>query len=99
LFPHAKSGCLSLAGNCKCQFAKSGSRAARIVIGDGRSDFCLAGTADLVLAKGSLSAHCLSHRLPHITFNEFAEVSELLANWVAKRRNGPVTPAAHRGEQ
>jgi 2,3-diketo-5-methylthio-1-phosphopentane phosphatase len=98
-FPHAKSGCLSLAGTCKCQFAASERRAARIVIGDGRSDFCLAGSADLVLTKGVLGAHCLSHGLPHIMFNEFAEASKVLANWVAKRRNGLTTPAAQRGEQ
>jgi 2-hydroxy-3-keto-5-methylthiopentenyl-1-phosphate phosphatase len=97
-FPHAQSGCLSLAGNCKCQFAEAERRAARIVIGDGRSDFCLARSADLVLAKGPLAAHCLRRGLPHIGFNDFAEVNELLAHWLAGRREEPVTSAAYLGE-
>lgn len=82
-FPYARSGCRSLAGNCKCRLAESERRAARVVIADGRSDFCLAGAADLVIAKNPLAAYCLCHGLPHIAFNDFAEVSELLAKWGA----------------
>jgi 2,3-diketo-5-methylthio-1-phosphopentane phosphatase len=93
--PYAKSGCLSAAGNCKCRLAGTRGRTARILIGDGRSDFCFAGRVDLVLAKASLAAHCLSHGLSHITFNDFAELSELLA----KRRKKAVSPAAYLGEQ
>jgi 2-hydroxy-3-keto-5-methylthiopentenyl-1-phosphate phosphatase len=98
-FPHAASGCLSLAGNCKCQFAEAEKRAARIVVGDSRSDYCLAGRADLVLAKGSLAGHCLRNRLPHIAFSEFAEASDLLAAWLAARGREPVTAAAPLGDQ
>jgi 2-hydroxy-3-keto-5-methylthiopentenyl-1-phosphate phosphatase len=97
-FPHANSRCLFLAGNCKCQFAATERRMARIVIGDGRSDFCLASWADLVLAKGALAAHCLRRSLPHFAFNDFTEVNELLAHWLAGRRQGTIAPAAYLGE-
>ena len=36
-----------------------------IVVGDGRSDFCIAERAQLVLAKGQLAAHCRAKDLPH----------------------------------
>jgi len=81
-FPHARSDCRSLSGNCKCQFAEAATGMARIVVGDGRSDFCVAGRADLVLAKGALARHCQSSELPHFAFESFAEATALLSRWV-----------------
>jgi 2-hydroxy-3-keto-5-methylthiopentenyl-1-phosphate phosphatase len=98
-FPYARSGCRSLAGNCKCQLAESERRRARIVIGDGRSDFCISGWADLVLAKGALMAHCGQEGIPYIAFSEFAEASELIAGWLAAHGNEPATPATYMGER
>lgn len=84
-FPHAKSDCSTLAGNCKCSFAEGNPRALNILVGDGRSDFCLAGRADLVLAKDSLLKHCRSSGLSHIAFENFDEATELLAGWLEER--------------
>jgi 2,3-diketo-5-methylthio-1-phosphopentane phosphatase len=83
-FPHARSDCASLAGNCKCSFgARHG--ALTIVIGDGRSDFCLAERADLVLAKASLLELCRKAGLPHIPFETFDQATALLAGWLEER--------------
>lgn len=81
-FPHARSDCQPLSGNCKCHFASGDARELSIVVGDGRSDFCVAGRADLVLAKGSLVGHCISANLPHFVFADFSEAAELLASWL-----------------
>jgi 2,3-diketo-5-methylthio-1-phosphopentane phosphatase len=81
-FTHARSDCRSLSGNCKCRFTEGSALELRIVVGDGRSDFCIAGRADLVLAKNSLLSHCESGGLPHLAFVSFAEASELLASWL-----------------
>jgi 2,3-diketo-5-methylthio-1-phosphopentane phosphatase len=84
-FPYARSDCSALAGNCKCRFSEGQRRKLQIVIGDGRSDFCIAERADLVLAKGQLTKHCQKAGLPHYTFNHFGEASELLAGWLEQR--------------
>jgi 2-hydroxy-3-keto-5-methylthiopentenyl-1-phosphate phosphatase len=84
-FPHAKSDCSTLAGNCKCSFAEGRPQELSILVGDGRSDFCLAGRADLVLAKDSLLGHCRKAGLPHIAFGNFDEATRLLAGWLEER--------------
>lgn len=80
-FPHARSDCRALSGNCKCHFAETAA-GIRIVVGDGRSDFCVAEGADLVLAKSALAKHCRSSDLPFFPFEHFAEATDLLARWV-----------------
>jgi 2-hydroxy-3-keto-5-methylthiopentenyl-1-phosphate phosphatase len=84
-FPFAKTDCASLSGNCKCSFAEGRPRELSILVGDGRSDFCLANRADLVLAKASLLKHCRQAGLPHIAFEDFAEATGLLAGWLEER--------------
>jgi 2-hydroxy-3-keto-5-methylthiopentenyl-1-phosphate phosphatase len=84
-FPHSKSTCTALAGNCKCSFADGWPRELNVVVGDGRSDFCLAERADLVLAKGSLLEHCRKTELPHFGFKDFDRATELLAGWLDAR--------------
>jgi 2-hydroxy-3-keto-5-methylthiopentenyl-1-phosphate phosphatase len=101
-FPHARSDCQSLSGNCKCRFTEGSPRELRIVVGDGRSDFCVAGRADLVLAKSSLLKHCIATDLPHFAFADFAEATELLAGWLEEQgeRTAPAAAAsAHRVEE
>lgn len=82
-FPHSRSDCRSLSGNCKCQFADRAQRQIKVVVGDGRSDFCVAEQADLVLAKSSLIRHCRAKDLPHFPFTAFAEATELFASWLS----------------
>ena len=49
-FPNSRSDCRALSGNCKCQFAEAAVGHVRILVGDGRSDYCVAERSDLVLA-------------------------------------------------
>jgi len=93
-FPHARGDCIALAGNCKCQFADAEAIEARILVGDGRSDFCFAGRADLVLAKGALLDHCARSGHPHIAFADFREASELLLTWIDSRTRAQTVHAA-----
>jgi len=92
-FPHARSDCRSLSGNCKCRFTEGAPRELRIVVGDGRSDFCVAGRADLVLAKSALLEHCATADLPHFAFADFADATELLAGWL-EEQGDRVAPGA-----
>ncbi|WP_295476936.1 HAD-IB family phosphatase [uncultured Pseudomonas sp.] len=78
VFPYARDTCRAAAGNCKCRSVPAGRHV--LVIGDGRSDMCVAETADFVLARGSLADHCVRLGLPHARFDTFAEIPALLAN-------------------
>ncbi|MBO0763584.1 MAG: MtnX-like HAD-IB family phosphatase [Hyphomicrobiaceae bacterium] len=98
-FPHAKGTCASLAGNCKCSFTEGQPRLLNVLVGDGRSDFCLAERADLVLAKGSLLRHCRDSDLPHYAFETFEEATALLARWVDGRGAATAHEPACRGEE
>ncbi|MFG1419270.1 HAD-IB family phosphatase [Xanthobacter sp. V0B-10] len=58
-------------GTCKCA-AVPGNRPV-VLVGDGRSDFCLARRADFVLAKGELAAFCAREGIPHRKITGFAD--------------------------
>jgi 2,3-diketo-5-methylthio-1-phosphopentane phosphatase len=97
-FPHARSDCRALSGNCKCNFTAGAPRELSIVVGDGRSDFCVAGEADLVLAKRSLLTHSIEADLPHLAFADFAEATDILAGWLEQRTATDVGEPAQRAE-
>jgi 2-hydroxy-3-keto-5-methylthiopentenyl-1-phosphate phosphatase len=97
-FPHARSDCQALSGNCKCRFTEGEPRQLRIVVGDGRSDFCVAGRADLVLAKGALLDHCRAAAIPHLAFADFDEASLQLAGWLEHRQYADIGEPAARAE-
>ncbi|MBF0562504.1 MAG: MtnX-like HAD-IB family phosphatase [Alphaproteobacteria bacterium] len=50
-----------------------------IFIGDGRSDFCGAAKADMVFAKSALLDHCRRQDIPHVGFEDFAQMRQYLA--------------------
>lgn len=81
-FPHARDNCSMAAGNCKCQFSERDSASTQIMIGDGRSDFCISTRVDLVLAKGVLAEHCRNRDLAHYPINDFRDAHKLLAGWL-----------------
>jgi len=83
-FPHAKGTCATLAGNCKCSYAEGERRELNILVGDGRSDFCLASRADAVLAKGKLAVHCAENNHPFTPINSFADVLDWLLPFLAE---------------
>jgi 2,3-diketo-5-methylthio-1-phosphopentane phosphatase len=92
-FPHANANCASASGNCKCAQASSGVRGPRIVVGDGRSDFCAASSADYVFAKGRLQAHCRETGIAHAGIDDLTEATFLFNAW--HRQFVPLPALAH----
>jgi 2-hydroxy-3-keto-5-methylthiopentenyl-1-phosphate phosphatase len=82
-FPHSRAACATGAGHCKCARTESHPDALSVVVGDGRSDFCIAGRADIVLAKSKLIEECRSNGIPHLSFRGFDEATELLESWLS----------------
>ena len=80
-FPNASSNCTSANGTCKCAVAAEDS-SRTLVIGDGRSDFCVATRADLVFAKDRLLDFCRERGLPHLPFTDFSDAKRLLLDLV-----------------
>ncbi len=70
-FPNAAGDCRSQSGVCKCATAAAGKF--RLLIGDGRSDFCIAQEADLVFAKGRLAEFCREENIAHRPVASFRE--------------------------
>lgn len=87
-FPYADAKCLTRAGNCKCASLEAEQRrgAPAILIGDGRSDFCGAGAADQVFAKGRLATYCRDNRIAHVPFDNFTELTDLFRTGLPLRR-------------
>ncbi len=81
-FPHVRDDCAAGSGHCKCARTEDHRRALGVVVGDGRSDFCIAGRADLVLAKSALIRECEANGLPHLPFRDFAEATASLEGWL-----------------
>lgn len=85
-FPHMRSDCRVRMGNCKCGHGSFTRLGANIMVGDGRSDFCIAERCDLVLAKGKLIAHCRRNGLDHVAISGFGEANFAMRGWLAGRR-------------
>jgi 2,3-diketo-5-methylthio-1-phosphopentane phosphatase len=90
-FPYGKTGCRS--GNCKCACADTARMEHKrvLLIGDGASDFCVAGEVDLVFAKHRLIEHCRAAAIPYVPITGFADALDLLPTLV----RGEIT--AHHG--
>ena len=76
--PNASNACHALSGTCKCSIAAQRADCLTLVIGDGRSDRCVAQDADFVFAKAGLVRFCEEKRLPFQAFRDFAHASTLL---------------------
>ncbi len=92
-WPHKNAACVGGNGVCKCAVARdlSGSDKRVILVGDGKSDECLARQADVVFAKGSLIKFCEKNDIPHYKFQTFADVLAKVRAWpykVPPRRAG-----------
>lgn len=53
------------------------------MVGDGRSDFCIAERCHLVIAKGSLLQRCQEQQLPH-AMRGFADANARFAAWLSR---------------
>ncbi len=75
-FPNADTKCLNNAGTCKCKVVQMiKERYENVVyIGDGMSDFCVAGKADVLFAKNSLALYCKENNIAHFRFTDFKGV-------------------------
>jgi 2,3-diketo-5-methylthio-1-phosphopentane phosphatase len=85
-FPHGDSACAVGSGVCKCAVARSidaGRGLATVLIGDGRSDLCLARRADFVFAKGSLRRFCEAEKILHVPFEQLGDVLTIVRGWNA----------------
>lgn len=85
-FPYRRSDCRMRMGNCKCSHASFMGVGANVMVGDGRSDFCIAERCDLVLAKGKLATHCRQNGVNHVTIGSFAEANAAMQTWLTGSR-------------
>ena len=79
LTPSALADCRVGAAHCKCARARTTGRV--VLIGDGRSDFCVAHAADFILANGKLARYCAERRLAHVAVDDLGEAIDALENW------------------
>jgi 2-hydroxy-3-keto-5-methylthiopentenyl-1-phosphate phosphatase len=95
--PYAEATCRSQSANCKCSHG-AGRPGACVVIGDGRSDFCMAERADYVIAKDALAGFCRARGLPHASFSTFEDVTARLAEWLEQKCRSTGRHGAYRKE-
>ncbi|HJW26812.1 MAG TPA: HAD-IB family phosphatase [Rhodocyclaceae bacterium] len=93
-FPHRNPECGGGNGVCKCAIARQ--LATRhggpvVLVGDGKSDACLAGIADVVFAKGSLIRHCQERGILHTPIRDFADVLGAVREWDLDQRKSAAT--------
>lgn len=98
-FPHFKGSCEVASGTCKCAIPNG---ALTVLVGDGRSDFCAAGSAAWVLAKGALAQHCRQKGIPHTEIGGFDDamaalrtLSGLIAPTGSPTSQGAAAGASH----
>ena len=81
LAPWALASCRVRAAHCKCARTKGAGPV--VLIGDGRSDFCVAHSASFVIAKGKLGRYCAERHLAHSAVSDLAGAIDALENWLA----------------
>ncbi len=87
-FPYFRKDCLSRSGICKCKMMEelSSPLSINILVGDGRSDFCIAHKVDLTFAKSALVDFCRVKKIPYIKHGEFKDITDWLRNQIGKER-------------
>lgn len=83
-FPHTYLSCEISSGNCKCavaqQYQQDNTKFENfLLIGDGTSDFCVAGKVDFVFAKNALIQHCVRQQIPHYPMKNFSQARSLFS--------------------
>lgn len=89
-FPNKVNSCAGGNGTCKCSIARNlalDSNEQIVLVGDGKSDACISGMADVVFAKGSLITHCEANQIKHHRFQTFADVLNIIKKWPAQETN------------
>jgi 2-hydroxy-3-keto-5-methylthiopentenyl-1-phosphate phosphatase len=83
-FPHTDATCMPRSGVCKCAVARSlnvDRGLSTVLIGDGRSDRCLAQSADYVFAKGALRGYCEDKGITYTPFDSFNDILAVIKKW------------------
>lgn len=80
--PWRAADCAAGSGVCKCAAAEEAEAGPIVYVGDGRSDFCVSGRADILFAKGALADHCAAHGRSYHPFDTFHDVRRKLASLV-----------------
>jgi HAD superfamily phosphoserine phosphatase-like hydrolase len=96
--PHHRTDCRTGAANCKCAHG-AWDDGRSIVIGDGRSDFCMAARAGYVIAKDALAGFCRARGLPHASFGTLADATRHLAEWLDRQGDSAEAAAPLRGRR
>ncbi len=81
---------LPVCGACKCALMDAAepirdipTKTCRVVIGDGRSDFCWVQQGDLVFAKPKLAQYCSEQNINYVRFADFTDVHKYLSKYPA----------------
>lgn len=93
-FPFLNKECTDGNGVCKCAVAHDLAQECGgpvVLVGDGKSDACLARKADVVFAKGSLVNYCIQQGITYQPFQSFADVLAKVRKWP---HEGPATGTA-----
>jgi 2,3-diketo-5-methylthio-1-phosphopentane phosphatase len=85
--PYQRQDCATGAGTCKCAHAGAGCASPyTILIGDGRSDFCVSHRADAVFAKKSLLNYTAAQGIAAFEYATFADVQAVLEGLLRSRQ-------------
>jgi 2,3-diketo-5-methylthio-1-phosphopentane phosphatase len=85
--PHQMQDCETGAGTCKCALSGGGCASRyTILIGDGRSDFCVSHRAEAVFAKKSLLRYTARHGIAAFEYASFADVQAVLEPLLRSRQ-------------
>ena len=57
-----------------------------VYIGDGSSDFCVSGFADIVFAKGKLASYCWKNNITYFDYKDFSDVKNKLKKILEKNK-------------
>ncbi len=92
--PHKVQDCASGAGTCKCALASPSDGRRTVLIGDGRSDFCVAHETDIVFAKKSLVRYTRDQGIAAVEYSTFSDVQAAFESLVpAARPDLPILDA------
>jgi 2,3-diketo-5-methylthio-1-phosphopentane phosphatase len=86
-FPYSSPSCAVNSGVCKCSIARTvdaGRGLYTVLIGDGKSDQCVAHQAGYVFAKDSLITYCVENDIPYTPFRSFADVLDTIKQWAVE---------------
>jgi 2,3-diketo-5-methylthio-1-phosphopentane phosphatase len=77
--PYLRTGCSARSGVCKCAVARTDPGYRTVYIGDGRSDFCPSGRADVLFARDALARHARDQGIPFLPYRDFNDVLAMIA--------------------